>query len=285
MANLIKNPYSDFLFYPEKLCKTTKLSGDSETYDYFFQHSDADYSVAYEYGEDTHTLFGRIDDSEATYKNLVCKAGCNDEDKEFRGADRLEEAEAWLNDEFEKYNEKNYPQGLHWVAEEGKTPRFLFLGNMLIAKIQPRSEDDQMVFDLVMQDMHKHKFFLPEEYQEMMGYGVRLPITDDGNGDAHAIIAQCINLVDQWVDIPRYEQEKTAALAAKLEKSREVSEFLGLPDLTGSEKQVRWGEQIRAEFLIKATQKQLGKLVKLKTPAKAKFWIDHRDNLDEKIKG
>ena len=64
--------------------------------------------------------------------------------------------------------------------------------------------------------------------------------------------------------------------AADAAKGKELADFLGMPALKGTERQVVWAEQIRANFLKAADEKDAAKAKKRTT---AKWWIENRESL------
>ena len=66
----------------------------------------------------------------------------------------------------------------------------------------------------------------------------------------------------------------------KIKEARKTAKFMGLKALTGTIKQKKWAEQIRADFIQHATEQQLEKA---QNPTTSKWWIENRTDLDAKI--
>lgn len=81
----------------------------------------------------------------------------------------------------------------------------------------------------------------------------------------------------------------------KVEKNAALSEYenaAGLPELTGTEKQINWARKLRQEQLTGVeefmarfkTDEQTAAFIKwLKGQTEAKFWIENRDKTPQKI--
>ena len=64
-------------------------------------------------------------------------------------------------------------------------------------------------------------------------------------------------------------------------KARQTASFVGLKALTGSAKQKNWGEVIRKTFIESLNDDRAIHFLTAATFAKAAFWIDNRDSLQQ----
>ena len=72
------------------------------------------------------------------------------------------------------------------------------------------------------------------------------------------------------------QAEQDAKHAVDAAKAKELADFLGMPELKGTERQVVWAEQIRSAYLKKASEKEAAKA---KKRTAAKWWIENRASL------
>ena len=94
-------------------------------------------------------------------------------------------------------------------------------------------------------------------------------------GRANALLEN----LDWAADLVAAKAQRDADIKAVNANNAAEAEFLGLPALTGSEKQIAWANTLRAEALKVANADQRVSIEKGKwkvAATKAKFWIDNR---------
>ncbi len=75
----------------------------------------------------------------------------------------------------------------------------------------------------------------------------------------------------------REQMAKEKQYKKEAEKAHQAADLLGLPELKGTEKQVRWAEQIRAKYFEKTQESEINP--RAKSVKTAKWWIDNHKNI------
>lgn len=258
---------SDFLFYPQLQFNSRKDVTDVTTAWFPLVDKGYDNCDINSFGDDEHIKFAIIDDSDATYQNLVCKVSFfnGEELLEVAGKERIADARKIIADKFSSYKEEKYPSGLHWVDDS------FYLGNMRIAYIVQKDG----LHRISVSEMHKSKFFV-----DTLKSGNSDLVQELLNGNScfkDDFIEKAKKLINITVDIERFEANRKAKEEAKKAEQAANNQFLGLPELTGTDKQIKWANDLRMSFIksvgIEAIQAKKWK----KAAEKAKFWIDNRN--------
>lgn len=110
-------------------------------------------------------------------------------------------------------------------------------------------------------------------------------------GTHRAVLAAAYGKTEQEMFGEAMEAEEAPAKAepaaqmsneyvAKAEEAKRAAEFMGLPALTGSPKQIAWAEQIRQKYIEWAEDGGINStpVVKSRKARTSRFWIDNRNN-------
>jgi len=285
-----------FLYYPQ-LNKLARFD-DGLTEVYFFQSEDSHntYEVIWnKFTESHHTKFAEIT------KNTVTLFHNNEVHK----ADSHAEADFWVTAQFEKFHDEQFPKGFHFkIPHEARiTTTIAYFGDMQVGSFHIYAKENIAWVEFSMRVPgynndydHCNKFYFDEKHYykgnphplcvQFEATGLVLSTGLEGeelaaNKQNTIKILKAIRLeVSNAFDFERYEKDKKAAKQAKIKELSTTANFLGLPTLKGTIKQQVWAEKIRAEFLEQCTEKAAQKTKRIKT---AKYWIDNRSNLNEKL--
>lgn len=267
---------NEFLFYPE--LEFIAKNNNREILAWF-PLVEKNYCSKKDYSDNEFVDFAFIDDTN-TDKELHCVVvlKLTGDSIIVKGSERITEAKELIKQKFTEYCEIHYPQGLHWVEVEneyGNKDTGLYLGNNLLAKIFQTNkvyEDLRPVYKAAVKSFHTPKFFADKSENEeqatrLIFEGVKFGI------DKVAIAKEKLNAL---IDLERYEKNKADAQVKKREEQAANNDFLGLPELEGSEKQIKWAHDLRMQFVERFGVDNLSEK-KWKLTAKiAKFWIDNR---------
>ena len=114
---------------------------------------------------------------------------------------------------------------------------------------------------------------------------------DIQKGDNYSVVFAC-NLKAAWAKEKRYldvingKKPESKPISEKTQQanaeSQAAADFLGLPTLSGSPKQIAWATTIRQNFLKSVDVENLNTAFK-KVANKASFWIDNRQTNREEL--
>lgn len=264
---------SAFLFYPE-----IRFSGKSNNREITAWFPTVDKRMGYclsDYNEDEVVHFAFIDDTNMDNKDLHCILSfTGGETVKVLGSERITEAKELIKQKFAEYCDVHYPSGLHWVDDS------FYLGNMRLAYFfkAGQTADNEGVYVVAIDDMHRNKFFAENvtnpKAAELLSGSIKFK-----EAAFERVKADLINMVD----LARWEKERAEKAAAKMAEKKAVAEFLGLPELSGTEKQIKWAIDIRQKFVNSIKVDVLASKKWKKTAAKAKFWIDNRGMTNQQL--